>query len=239
MPGISTKTAVLITTVILALLITGAGAGLWIYFTSPVLENGEDKTIVIREGMHLKEISGVLEREGLVKNSTAFVLLAKVNDYSRMIKAGEYILNPSMTPGRILEMMTRGEVVSHTVTIPEGFSIEQIAHVLSVSGLIDRVRDIAAEVGLDPHTINLSLGIHGGTEHLPPAEIRQFTTMCGHAMVSPKLVEDVIRQVKTGKIDSWEGSWVLAKPCACGIYNPHRSQELLEELSPLYAVTRW
>lgn len=108
-----------------------------------------------------------------------------------------------------------------------------------VSGLIDRVRDIAAEVGLNPHTINLSLGIHGGTEQLPPDEIRQFTTMCGHAMVSPKLVEDVIRKVKTGKIDTWEGSWVLAKPCACGIYNPHRSQELLEELSPLYSVTRW
>ena len=108
-----------------------------------------------------------------------------------------------------------------------------------VSGLIDRVRDIAAEVGLTPHTINLSLGIHGATELLPPPQIRQFTTMCGHAMVSPRLVEDVVRQVKTGKIDTWEGSWVLAKPCACGIYNPHRSQEMLEELSPLYTVTRW
>lgn len=121
----------------------------------------------------------------------------------------------------------------------QGFKDADEGISIVVSGLIDRVRDIAAEVGLDPHTINLSLGIHGGTEHLPPAEIRQFTTMCGHAMVSPKLVENVIRQVKTGKIDIWEGSWVLAKPCACGIYNPHRSQELLEELSPLYAVTRW
>ena len=108
-----------------------------------------------------------------------------------------------------------------------------------VSGLIDRVREIAAEVGLNPHTINLSLGIHGATALLPPPEIRQFTTMCGHAMVSPKLVEDVVRRVKTGKIDTWEGSLVLAKPCACGIYNPHRSQELLKNLSPLYTVTRW
>lgn len=108
-----------------------------------------------------------------------------------------------------------------------------------VSGLIDRVRDIAAEVGLRPHTINLSLGIHGATKCLPPPAIRQFTTMCGHAMVAPGLVEDVVRKVKTGKIDTWEGSWVLAKPCACGIYNPHRSQELLEDLSPLYTVTRW
>lgn len=108
-----------------------------------------------------------------------------------------------------------------------------------VSGLIDQVREIAAEVGLEPHTINLSLGIHGGTENLPPAEIRQFTTMCGHAMISPHLVEDVIRKVKTGKIDTWNGSMVLAKPCACGIYNPYRSMEMLEDLSPLYTVSRW
>jgi hypothetical protein len=108
-----------------------------------------------------------------------------------------------------------------------------------VSGLIDRVRNIAAEVGLEPHTINLSLGIHGATHRLPPADIRQFTTMCGHAMVSPKLVREVIGEIKTGKTDSWAGSLKLATPCACGIYNPHRSQEMLDDLTPLYSVTRW
>lgn len=108
-----------------------------------------------------------------------------------------------------------------------------------VSGLIDRVREVAAEVGLNPHTINLSLGIHGGTEALPPAEIRQFTTMCGHAMIAPHLVEDVIRRVKTEKLDTWNGSITLAKPCACGIYNPYRSMEMLENLAPLYTVSRW
>ncbi len=139
----STKITVLVAFVLLLFLITGAGAGLWIYFTSPVLEKGEDRIIVIREGMHLKEISRVLEQEGLVKNSTAFVLLAKINGFSRMIKAGEYVLNPSMPPGRILEVITRGEVVSHTVTIPEGFSVEQVADALSASGLIDREKFLA------------------------------------------------------------------------------------------------
>ena len=108
-----------------------------------------------------------------------------------------------------------------------------------VSGLIDRVREIAAEVGLDPHTINLSLGIHGATDKLPAADIRQFTTMCGHAMIAPGLVRDALRKVKTGKLDSWNASLLLAQPCACGIYNPYRSQELIEELEPLYSVTRW
>ena len=108
-----------------------------------------------------------------------------------------------------------------------------------VSGLIDRVREIVKEVGLDPHTINLSLGIHGRTDRLPPADIRQFTTMCGHGTVSPNLVRDVIRKVKNNKVNAWEGSLILAKPCACGIYNPYRSEELLNEFVPLYTRDRW
>jgi len=108
-----------------------------------------------------------------------------------------------------------------------------------VSGVIDRVREISAEVGIDPHTINLSLGIRGRTDRLPPADIREFTTMCGHGLVSPHLVSDIIRRAKRGKIDEWEASIVLAKPCACGIFNPFRAMALLRDKMPLYTVARW
>ncbi len=110
---------------------------------------------------------------------------------------------------------------------------------IMVSGLIDRVRDLAAEVGLSPHTINLSLGIQGNTSRLPPPDIRQFTTMCGHGVVSPHLVRDYIRKVKTNRISTWDASVALAKPCACGIYNPYRSKEMLDDLAPVYTVSRW
>lgn len=108
-----------------------------------------------------------------------------------------------------------------------------------VTGLISRVRELASEIGLNPHTVNISLGIHGKTDQLPPPDIRQFTTMCGHGMISPALVRDVLRKVKSKKMTFWEGSLSLAKPCTCGIYNPHRSEELLSEIKPLYTVDRW
>ncbi len=109
---------------------------------------------------------------------------------------------------------------------------------IMVSGLIDKVREMAMEVGLTPHTINLSLGIHGRTDLLPPADIRQFSTMCGHGVVAPNLIRDGIRRVKIGRETPWEASLTLAKPCACGIYNPKRSRDLLRKLVPLYTVTR-
>lgn len=107
------------------------------------------------------------------------------------------------------------------------------------SGLIDRVRDIAREVGLTPHTINLSLGIHGNTALLPPPDIRLFTTMCGHAVVSPRLVRDHIKKVKQGKLDPWEAGVSMAKPCACGIFNPRRAEKKLKDMAPIYTVSRY
>ena len=108
-----------------------------------------------------------------------------------------------------------------------------------ISGNIDSVREIAAEIGIDPHMVNLSLGIHGRTELLPPADIREFTTMCGHGLVSPHLVRDTIRRLKTGKVSEEKACEILAKPCLCGIHNPSRSAELLREKAPLYTVDRW
>ena len=108
-----------------------------------------------------------------------------------------------------------------------------------VSGITDSVRKLAAEIGINPHMINLSLGIHGRTDRLPPPDIREFTTMCGHGVVSPHLVRDIIRRVKTGKVSEWEGSVILAEPCGCGIYNAYRSVELIREKAPIYTVDRW
>jgi len=95
--------------------------------------------------------------------------------------------------------------------------------------------EISAELDIEPHMVNLSLGIHGRTDRLPPADIREFSTMCGHGVVSPHLVKDMIRRVKTGKVSEWDGA------CSRGTLHlrdlqPCRSAELLREKAPLYTV---
>lgn len=108
-----------------------------------------------------------------------------------------------------------------------------------ISGRIDRVREITAELGINPHMVNLSLGIHGRSDRLPPGDIREYTTMCGHGLLSPHLVRDVIRRIKTGKVEEKEGCRILAEPCICGIVNPSRCAQLLRKGAPLYTVDRW
>lgn len=100
---------------------------------------------------------------------------------------------------------------------------------ITVSGLIDEVFDIAREIGAEPHTINLALGVWGRTELLPEPRILEVTTMCGHHMISKDLTADVISRVKSGAISPEKAAEEIGRLCVCGIFNQERCRELFEK----------
>ncbi|MEM2178898.1 MAG: hypothetical protein QXI49_07205 [Candidatus Methanomethylicaceae archaeon] len=100
-----------------------------------------------------------------------------------------------------------------------------------VTGVMDEVFKAAKNVGLTPHTVNLSLGIFGKIEKLPKEEILWITSMCGHCMVSPSLVLKMINDIKKGKTTPANAARELAKCCVCGIFNVKRAEKLLRQLS--------
>jgi hypothetical protein len=108
---------------------------------------------------------------------------------------------------------------------------------LTLSGLFETLFACCKKAGITPHVIEYSLGVQGRTEKLPDTEISQATTMCGHAMISQGLVRRMIRKIKEGGMTPWEGAVELTKQCQCGICNPVRAAELLEEYCALYTVT--
>jgi hypothetical protein len=100
-----------------------------------------------------------------------------------------------------------------------------------LSGIYEEVEKICAEIGLKPHTIEYSLGIHGKTDKLPGEETLDITTMCGHAMVSPNLVLHMANEIKAGRINAKDAAKELSKGCACGIFNPYRAAKLLRKIA--------
>ncbi len=96
-----------------------------------------------------------------------------------------------------------------------------------VSGLIDEVVPIAKSVGLEPHTVNLSLGIHGKTSCLPNSRVLEITSMCGHGLVAGNLAKAMIKEVKAGRKTLDEAAVKLAQPCFCGILNTERARQIL------------
>ena len=101
---------------------------------------------------------------------------------------------------------------------------------LVISAPFDRAWKVSDMAGCTGHTIDYSGGIWGKTEKLPTPEVLEFTTMCGHGMISHYLVEDVIKRVKAGTMSPREGSLEIGKQCCCGVYNPDRSEKLLKAL---------
>jgi hypothetical protein len=100
-----------------------------------------------------------------------------------------------------------------------------------LSGLFTDVREICRANDIKEHTFNISLGIFGKTEKLPDEKTLEITTQCGHALISPYLVEDVVKKMKKGKMSAKEGAKLLTRPCVCGIGNPQRIETLLDEMA--------
>lgn len=100
-----------------------------------------------------------------------------------------------------------------------------------VSGLFNEVIDCLREINLTPHTIQISLGVFGKTELLPKKEVLEITTMCGHHMISPMLVEKLACDVRNGEISSEQAVRVMAKQCVCSVCNKSRSRKLIEALA--------
>ena len=98
-----------------------------------------------------------------------------------------------------------------------------------VSGLFDEVDKICQAAGIKRHTAQCSLGVWGKREKLPPEEILDITTMCGHGMVSTSLVQRMATEVRKGLTSLEAAASILAKPCVCGVFNPKRAENLLKQ----------
>jgi len=98
-----------------------------------------------------------------------------------------------------------------------------------ITGLLDEVLRACSEVGLKPHTINFSLGVWGKKSLLPPQEILDITTMCGHHMISATLVDKLIGDIRKGKTTPRQAAKRCARLCPCGIFNHIRTGVLFKE----------
>ena len=100
-----------------------------------------------------------------------------------------------------------------------------------VSGLFDKVNDCCKKAGVTPHTVNNTLGRWGRTDRLPPQDVLELNTMCGHGMVTVKLIEDTAAKVKNGEMTAEQGAERMFKPCMCGIFNADRAAGLIKAMA--------
>jgi len=99
-----------------------------------------------------------------------------------------------------------------------------------VSGLLNEVNLCLKQIDLSPHTVQFSLGQFGRIELLPCEKILEITTMCGHHLISPRLVERLAQDMSQGRISKDEAAQAVGKLCVCGIVNESRVIEILKTI---------
>jgi hypothetical protein len=107
---------------------------------------------------------------------------------------------------------------------------EDLGLSITISGPVDEIMDIASELSLKPHTVNLSCGVFGRVDRLPGKEIQEISSMCGHGMIGHRYAGRVIQKVKSGEVTVDEAVRILGKPCTCGIFNPSRAKKTLKSI---------
>ncbi|MCF1284420.1 MULTISPECIES: endolytic transglycosylase MltG [Streptococcus] len=112
------------------------------YFSSalkPIDANStEYVTVEIPAGSSSKEIGEILEKNGLIKNAQVFNLYSKIRSYGNY-QSGYYNLQKSMDLDSIAKQLQEGGTetpqppVLGKITIPEGYTLEQIAETVTAN----------------------------------------------------------------------------------------------------------
>ena len=130
------------------------------YAESPVGIPDHPVTIDIPRGQSFNRVAELLHEKGLIAHPVKFKIIARYTGHDKTIKFGEYRLHPTMNPLEILSRFTAGDVLLHRVTIPEGFTFQEVAARLEKAELCEG--DAFLAQATDPDFVR-SLNIPGDT----------------------------------------------------------------------------
>lgn len=132
--------------IIVLLLIIGGGAFWYIqgenqYKNDLVAYAGRDKNtlveIVIPENSSVKAIASILKSKDLIPDENSFVRYTKDFGDSSKLQAGKFSIRSNLSIAQVTDVLT-GKATSEEIriTIPEGYSIREIAGLLVSKGVI-------------------------------------------------------------------------------------------------------
>ncbi len=94
-------------------------------------------TVKIPKGANLKEIANILKKNKVIQDKEGFIVLVKLYGKGEKLQAGWYKFSYIMNPRKVLATLLKGPMVKVKVVIPEGLTIEEIAHILKQKADID------------------------------------------------------------------------------------------------------
>jgi len=131
------KTKGMLMGVMLVLLVGGIGfSSWWTWATKPYSPTGNSEKITITSGTTATQLADELQQRHLIRSAWVFRYLAHSHANFK-IYVGDYSLAPLMTPDEMIKILLNSSLslADNHVTIPEGFTTEQIIALLVQKGI--------------------------------------------------------------------------------------------------------
>ena len=162
----------------------GVAACAWIAWAWWVpVSPGSQKLVLLRPGYSTRHIAHELKSAGVIRSTNAFVLW-HVFHGRPLLKAGEYLFDHGANLVQIHSRLARGDVYVHTVVIPEGFNMFDIAGAIEAAGLGSRqdfLKVVTTDTGLISDLAPQATSLEG---YLSPNTYQFTRTETGHDMAA-------------------------------------------------------
>ncbi|MCL4394251.1 MAG: endolytic transglycosylase MltG, partial [Chloroflexi bacterium] len=103
----------------------------------PVSGDRTPVRVVIAKGATASDIAQVLSESGVLRSPFVFRLSCRMNGSGNKLKPGVFELNRAMSVPVIIDKLVNGESLELWVTLPEGFTVRQVADELASKQLAD------------------------------------------------------------------------------------------------------
>ena len=203
---------------LLAFAAIAGGLGWWLYerqwLNEPISAIRAPVSFEVREGASLRAVAQALESQGLMERPGTWLRYGKREGLATRIQAGEYRLSPGTTPAMLLAQFVAGDVVLHSLTLPEGWTIRQgLAAIQSHAEVKSELR------GLSDAKLLARLGLRykspeglffPDTYRFPRGTTDRELMLQAHGRMKRELQEAWARRAKELPIDSDYEALILA-----------------------------
>ncbi|MBQ7704255.1 MAG: endolytic transglycosylase MltG [Selenomonadaceae bacterium] len=115
-------------------------------------QGDSDNRIIVKvtAGMTTAEIADQLANKGVISSSLKFRFISRVRGYDGKMKPGTYTFSAGMTDEDVFEKILSGAKQLVRFTIPEGFTVKEIAERLYDLNLVDKEDFLRAATNFSP-----------------------------------------------------------------------------------------
>ena len=203
--------------------------------------------LLLRPGYSARRIAAELKRARVIRSKCAFLLWHELH-HKRSLKAGEYRFESAASLPQVYGRIARGDIYFHMVTIPEGYTMFDIAKVMEDAGLgsasdflhiaetqTQMISDLAPEATslegyLFPNTYQFTRT--ESLEEMAAAMVHQFRLVAQEIGLNAGLNSDVPKVVTMASIVEKETAAPEERPLVASVYYNRLAQNMALDADP-------